>query len=116
MDIKGITFAGSATTERDATTAFFKKVFGLEPKPLEGFPADVFEFPDGSSLGIVGMSDPAHATRTIGFEVADLDAAVEELKEQGIEVDEPGANQLGRYVHLMAPDGKLYELVEPVSR
>ena len=112
MEIKGIIFAGSATTDRDATTAFFRKVFGLEPKPLEGFPADLFEFPDGSSFGVVGMQDPAHATRTIGFEVSDLDAAVTELKGHGIEVDEPAANQLGRYVHMTAPDGKLYELVE----
>ena len=112
MEIKGIVFAGSATTERERTTAFFTQVFGLAPKPLEGFPADLFEFPDGSSFGIVGMNDPAHVSRTIGFEVDDLDAAIDELEAAGIPTGEPGSNQLGRYAHITAPDGKLYELVE----
>lgn len=112
MEIRGIVFAGSATTQRDKTTAFFSQLFGMESKPLVGFPADLFEFPDGSSFGIVGMTDPAHATRTIGFEVSDLDEAMAELEAAGITTGEPGSNQLGRYVHITAPDGKLYELVE----
>jgi glyoxylase I family protein len=52
------------------------------------------------------------ATRTIGFLVDDLDAAVAELRAEGVEAGEPGENQLGRYVHFTAPDGRLYELVE----
>ena len=111
MEIRGIVFTGSATDRAEDTTAFFRSVFGQEPEPLEGFPAQVFSFPDGSSFGVVQV--PAEmATRTIGFEVDDLDAGVAELKDKGIEVGDIGSNQLGRYVHLTAPDGRLYELVE----
>jgi hypothetical protein len=37
---------------------------------------------------------------------------VAELRAAGVEVDEPAENDLQRYVHFRAPDGKLYELVE----
>jgi glyoxylase I family protein len=112
MKIKGIVFAGSATTEREPTKDFFQKLFAQEPEPLEGFPADVFNFPDGSSFGVVQIPDANMATRTIGFLVDDLDAAGVEMKEMGLEVGEVGSNQLGRYLHFTAPDGRLYELVE----
>lgn len=112
MKVKGIVFAGTATSERTATTEFFTKIFGLQPEPLEGFPADVFSFEDGSSLGVVQVPDPVAATRTIGFWVEDLDEAVAELDRLGIAHDEIGSNRLGRYVHITAPDGRLYELVE----
>lgn len=111
MRILGITFAGSATSRRAETRAFFLSVFGFEPQPLEGFPADVFELPDGSAFGVVEVPEEM-ATRTIGFLVDDLDEAVAELREKGVEIGEPGENRLGRYAHFHAPDGKLYELVE----
>ena len=111
MQIKGITFTGTATDQAEDTAAFFRSIFSQEPEPLDGFPAQVFSFPDGSSFGVVQV--PAEmATRTIGFEVDDLDAAIAELKDKGIEVGDVGASALGRYIHLTAPDGHLYELVE----
>jgi uncharacterized protein len=50
--------------------------------------------------------------RSIGFLVDDLDAAVEELRSAGVEVDAPASNAEERYVHFVAPDGQVYELVE----
>lgn len=111
MKVRGITFVGTATPQRAATTEFFRTVLGLEARALEGFPADVFDLPDGSRLGVVEVPE-ASATRTIGFLVDDLEAAVAELRAEGIEVGDPGETSLGRYVHFHAPDGKLYELVE----
>ena len=112
MEIEGIVFAGSATPAAEETTAFFAQIFGMEPEPLEGYPANIFSFPDGSSFGVVQIPSADLATRTIGFRVADLDAAITELAEAGIEVGPVGENKLGRYAHLTAPDGRLYELVE----
>ena len=111
MEIKGIVFSGTATAKADETTAFFRGIFSQEPEPLEGLPAQVFDFPDGSSFGVVQVPEEM-ATRTIGFQVDDLDAAVQELKDKGIDVGDIGSNQLGRYIHFTAPDGCLYELVE----
>lgn len=114
MQIKGIVFVGTATPQREATTAFFERIFGAAPEPLEGFPADVFNFPDGSSFGVVEV--PAESsTRTVGFLVEDMGAAISVLDAAGVPHGEVGENQLGRYVHITAPDGKLYELVEKPS-
>lgn len=52
-------------------------------------------------------------SRSVGFLVEGLDEAVAELRAAGVEVgDEPGENDLLRYVHFRAPDGNLYELIE----
>ena len=77
--------------------------------------ADVFELPDGSQFAVAD-ADGMGAERTIGFEVEDVNDAVEELRAAGIETDdEISINERWRYVHFRAPDGQLYELVETVS-
>jgi len=68
--------------------------------------------PDGAFFAVAGPREMGDTSRTIGFLVADLAAAVDELRAAGVEVDEPAANDRHRYVHFRAPDGKLYELVE----
>jgi catechol 2,3-dioxygenase-like lactoylglutathione lyase family enzyme len=75
--------------------------------------ADMFAFPDGTRFAVADeREEGAGTSRTIGFLVADLDAAVAELHAAGVAVDEPVANDLYRYAHFTAPDGELYELVE----
>jgi glyoxylase I family protein len=61
------------------------------------------------------VADPREVgdtSRTIGFLVEGIDEAVDVLRAAGVDVDEPMGNDLQRYVHFRAPDGKLYELVE----
>jgi glyoxylase I family protein len=116
VEIKGIVFAGTATPNAEATKAFFGKVLSVDPEPLEGFPAHVFHFPDGSSFGVVHVPSDEMASRPIGFKVDDLDAAIAELTEAGIELGSIGESPIGRYVHFNAPDGHLYELVETSER
>jgi glyoxylase I family protein len=72
----------------------------------------VFELPDGSRFAVADPRDVDDPSRTIGFLVQGIDEAVAELRTVGVEVDEPAGNDLQRYVHFRAPDGKLYELVE----
>ena len=75
---------------------------------------DLFQLPDGSSFAVVDATEPE---RTVGFTVADLDNAVMELRHAGIEqttrshpTDDSGT------AHFRAPDGQLYELIEPTKR
>jgi catechol 2,3-dioxygenase-like lactoylglutathione lyase family enzyme len=114
VEILGLVFAGSATDRRPEMARFAAEVLGLEPAPTGGVSADMFALPDGAFFAVAGPRDAKRGdtSRTIGFLVADLSAAVEELRAAGVEVDEPAANDRHRYVHFRAPDGKLYELVE----
>jgi catechol 2,3-dioxygenase-like lactoylglutathione lyase family enzyme len=112
VEILGLVLAGSATDHRPEMARFVTEVLGLEPAPTGGASADMFALADGAYFAVSGPREMGDTSRTIGFLVADLVAAVDELRAAGIEVDEPAANERHCYSHFRAPDGKLYELVE----
>jgi glyoxylase I family protein len=92
---------------------FVHETLGLERVEASGgADADLFDLPDGSRFGVAGPREGGDMSRTIGFLVADLDAAVAELRAGGVDVDDPAATDRQRYAHFRAPDGRLYELVE----
>ena len=112
MEILGLVFAGSATDKREAMARFATETLGLERVELGGVSAEMFALPDGSHFAVAGPREMGETSRTVGFLVADLDAALAELKAAGLPTGEPGANDRMRYAHFHAPDGKLYELIE----
>jgi catechol 2,3-dioxygenase-like lactoylglutathione lyase family enzyme len=112
VEILGLVFAGTATDRPAEMAAFARDVLGLGPAPDAAAGADMFALPDGSFFAVAGPRAGGDTSRTIGFLVADLDAAIAELRAAGVDVGEPGANARHRYAHLRAPDGRLYELVE----
>lgn len=117
MDVQGIVFAGTGTTERAQMTAFVRDVLGLAPASVDGVEADLFDLPDGSSFAVASPWGMGETERTLGFLVADVEGAAEELRAAGVSVDEEiSDNARDRYVHFRAPDGQLYELVERRSR
>lgn len=112
MRVLGLIFAGTATRRRVEMSEFVRDRLGLEPVLVGGVNADLFELPDGSRFAVAGPRELGDTSRTVGFLVESLDLAVTELRAAGIEVGEPAVNDLQRYAHFRAPDGKLYELVE----
>jgi glyoxylase I family protein len=57
------------------------------------------------------------ADRAIGFMVEGLEEAMDQLRRLGVEVDtQVAVNERWRYAHFRAPDGHVYELVEPLGR
>ena len=116
MEVLGLVFAGTATPHRAAMASFVAEVLGLARVPADSDYADMFTLPDGSGFAVSDEREPGGGTsRTVGFLVTDLDAAADELRRAGVEVDEPGGNEQYRYAHFVAPDGDLYELVERLS-
>lgn len=116
MEILGLVFAGTATEERAEMATFLADVLGLARQEVDGVEADLFGLPDGSAFAVAGPRGMGDTSRTIGFRVADLDAAVQELRDADVEVgEEIGVNARWRYAHFRAPDGRLYELVEEVT-
>lgn len=113
MRILGLVFAGSATPARPAMTAFCRNVLGLPETDGAGSSATMFALPDGARLAVADERDPGQGTsRTIGLEVADVAEAAAELAAAGADVDEVQTNDAFAYVHVTAPDGRLYELVQ----
>ncbi|HEY2789795.1 MAG TPA: hypothetical protein VGI72_10080 [Gaiellales bacterium] len=111
MRVLALVFAGTATEHRAAMAAFATGTLGLERVAIGGVEADMFALPDGSHFAIADPRGMGETSRSIGFLVADLDEAIAELRDSGVEVGDPAANDRHRYVHFRAPDGQLYELV-----
>ncbi|HET9666503.1 MAG TPA: VOC family protein [Desertimonas sp.] len=113
MQITGLGFVGTRTPRRAEMAAFLRDVLRLDASVLPDVDIDLFQLPDGSSFAVVDATEPQ---RTVGFTVADLDNAVMELRHAGIETDhEVSSNRRFRYAHFRAPDGQLYELIEPTN-
>ncbi len=87
-------------------------MLGLEPPAVDGASADMFRLPDGSTFAVSGPREIGETSRTVGFEVAELDEAIAELRAAGVETDGIAENSEFRYTHFRPPDGELYELVE----
>jgi catechol 2,3-dioxygenase-like lactoylglutathione lyase family enzyme len=115
MEILGLSFAGSATDKPDEMSAFVEETLGLRKVEVGGVPANMYELADGAYFAVAGPRGGGDTSRTIGFRVANVDEAVEELQRAGIETTEPNENDIARYAHFTAPDGKLYELVQVLS-
>ncbi|HTW19587.1 MAG TPA: VOC family protein [Mycobacteriales bacterium] len=113
MHIIGLSFAGTSTPQREQMTEFMVSVLGVERAEITGVEADLFCLADGSLFAVAAPDTMGPSARAIGFLVDDLDAAISDLRDHGIYTDEIVTNDLNRYVHFTAPDGHLYELVEP---
>jgi catechol 2,3-dioxygenase-like lactoylglutathione lyase family enzyme len=114
VQILGLIFAGTHTDRRAAMTRFAAETLGLARDPAaDPAGAAMFVLPDGSRFAVADQREAGGGpSRTIGFLVADLDAAVAELRAAGIETDDTVQNDRHRYAHFVAPDGRLYEMVE----
>lgn len=116
MQLLGVVFVGTSTAERAEMRAFVTDVLGLEQMDRPDVEADLFRLHDGASFAIASPGAMGPTKRSIGFLVDDLDAAVSELRSAGCDVDDVAANSAERYVHFVAPDGELYELIERPER
>lgn len=115
MNIKGIKWLGSPTTEFDGMKRFLIDVLGLTPqKESEDFA--VFDLPNGDVWELFGpktLADSPHFMRgpVTGFEVDDVDAARREMEAKGILFIGPVRRASGfTWSHFFAPDGHVYEL------
>ena len=113
MDIQGIVFAGTGTSNRLQMATFVREVLGMASATVAGVEADLFDLPDGSSFAVASPQGMGTTDRSLGFLVGDIEEAVRELRAAGAPVDDDiSGNARERYVHFRAPDGHLYELVE----
>ena len=113
--VLGLGFAATATLRREETVEFAERVLGLTRRAVPGVEADLFVLPDGSSFAVTSPRG-IPGGRSVGFLVADLDAACERLRAAGVEVGPRHQNARDSYAHFTGPDGETYELVERRAR
>jgi catechol 2,3-dioxygenase-like lactoylglutathione lyase family enzyme len=109
--VLGLTFAATATLRQEHTAEFFERALGLARSEVPGVDADLFVLPDGASFAVTSPRG-IPGGRSIGFLVADLARAREQLDSAGVDVGPTYTNARERYFHFTAPDGETYELVE----
>jgi catechol 2,3-dioxygenase-like lactoylglutathione lyase family enzyme len=118
MQVLGLVWLGTRTSEYAATVGFFRDVLGLRVQSSEPDFA-VLEVPDGATVEVFGPDSQynRHFTHPVaGFLVADLESAVAELRAAGVEIPLPVQHGGPRsWAHFRAPDGFVYELVEDRS-
>ena len=114
MEVKGIVWLGTRTSNFDAMLNLYRDVMGLPVTHDEpGFV--VMELPNGDLVEIFGDDSPYNIFFThpvAGFLVDDIAAARAEMESQGIEfIGETEVMEDGyAWAHFRAPDGFVYEL------
>jgi catechol 2,3-dioxygenase-like lactoylglutathione lyase family enzyme len=118
MRVLSLVWVGTRTAEYGATVAFFRDVLGLGVHSEETDFA-VLEVPDGATVEVFGPSSAynRHLTHPVaGFQVADIEEAVAELRAAGVEIVlEPQRGGTRSWCHFRAPDGFVYEVVEDLT-
>lgn len=118
MRVRGISWVGVKTDSYQQMRDFFVDVAGLAVDHEQPDFA-VLRFPNGDKLEVFGpdADDPAEqfAVEKVvtSLLVADIDDAIEALRQAGVELI--GTKQAGGagyfWQHFRAPDGKVFELV-----
>ncbi len=116
MRVRGVSWVGVKTDQYVAMTTFFRDVIGLEAV-AERDDFLVFRTPDGDQVEIFGPKGPdpveqfEHDQVVAGLLVDDIDGAIAELRDAGIELI-GAANTGGGYTwqHFRAPDGKVFDI------
>lgn len=116
MRIRGLTFVGTSTDDADGMAELVREVLGLPAVPVAGSGHQFFALPDGSTFAVGPSRGAGGDRRTVGFLVDDVNEAAAELRAAGVPTDDDvSVNERYRYIHFDAPDGHVYELVEPLE-
>ncbi len=103
---------------------WYDKHLGLKPDPASGaITLEWREIDDPERVGMTVWSlfkddtkyfDPSRAPFMINYRVDDLDALLETLRVEGVEIDPKRENyDFGRFAWIMDPEGNRIELWEP---
>lgn len=120
MEVKGIAWVGTRTSQYAAMVRLFGEGLGLR-MAYEQPDFAVFELPNGDNVEVFGPSDTERtyfdSGPVVGFRVGDVERARAELEATGmVELLGP----LRRWPdgiasqHFRAPDGNVYEVLGPV--
>lgn len=108
--------------DKDAMQRWYVEVLGLEPKPWGGiwFPAEAFAAQPGAgaAFNVMGADttylEPSVRDFMFNLVVDDLDGVLARCREHGVEPIKLFPDEgMGRFAHIMDPEGRKIELWEP---
>jgi catechol 2,3-dioxygenase-like lactoylglutathione lyase family enzyme len=107
MRVKGVSWVGVKTDQYVAMTTFFRDVIGLEAvAERDDFLVEIFG-PNGPDP----VEQFEHDQVVAGLLVDDIDGAIAELRDAGIElIGAPNTGGGYTWQHFRAPDGKVFEI------
>ncbi|WP_421120504.1 VOC family protein [Aquihabitans daechungensis] len=114
MQPLGIHHVSINVTDVDAALAFYTGRLGLtvrEDRPDFGFGGAWLDA-GGQQIHLIGAPAPENLGQHLALQVADLDATVAELRNEGIEVTDPSPVGPGRQSFLVDPSGNAVELYQ----
>jgi len=120
MEIKGIVWLGTRTSNFDEMVNLYQNIMGLDiTHQAPGFV--VMDLPNGDRVEVFGDESSYNTfftNRVAGFLVDDIAAARAEMESQGIEFIGPTEVVEDGYAwaHFRAPDGFIYELTYDPKR
>ena len=114
MNVKGIAWLGTRTSQFDAMLNFYQNVMGMKLTRQEPGMA-VIDLPNGDKVELFGEDSSYNKEFThpvASFLVDNIDAARAEMEAAGIEFTGPIERMEDGYAwsHFRAPDGFLYDL------
>jgi glyoxylase I family protein len=101
----------------DAALAFYVDVLGFVPRvdrPDFGFGGAWLDA-GGQQLHLIEASAPPNVGQHFALKVADLDAAIAELRARAVEISDASPVGTARQAFLVDPAGNTVELIEPDS-
>ncbi|HEX7131282.1 MAG TPA: VOC family protein [Iamia sp.] len=115
MQPVGLHYVSINVTDPVVARDFYVDVLGLVERPDRpdfGFGGAWLDA-GGQQVHLIEAAPPPAVGQHFALQVADIDAAVAELRERGVEVSDPRAVGTGRQAFLTDPDGNGVELNQP---
>jgi glyoxylase I family protein len=115
VQVLGVHHVSLNVPDVEEALAFYVGVLGMErrvDRPAFGFGGAWLDV-GPQQVHLIEAQAPEDRGQHVAFQVADLDATVAELRQQGIEVSDPSPVGTSRQAFLLDPAGNRVELHEP---
>lgn len=116
METNGVHHVSINVDDVEATTAFYTDIFGFEvlPRPELGVNGTWLAINEIQELHLIEADVPTPLGQHFSLRVAEIDDAVAELREKGLEVRGPSDLPNGaRQAFVADPSGNLVEITQP---
>lgn len=117
MEILDLHHVSLNVSNVEEATDFYVNVLGMQvlPRPELGIDGTWLSMGGTRQVHLIDAEVPTKAGQHFAFQVADLDAAIAELKDKGVDISDVIDFGVGRQAFLFDPSGNQIELNQPAA-